>query len=96
MKDSGDLHGVVAKSVKIKVLAASETPATSGEIIPRFAAGKVWIGHNLVSRATEKHEIGESLFRSPDFFVYFSIERRLRSAWLDKRNFIQSKARIQT
>ena len=77
MKDAGDLHGVVAKSVKIKVLAASETPATSGEIIPRFAAGKEWIGHNLVSRATENHEIGESLFRSPDFFRIFQNRKKI-------------------
>ena len=89
VKDAGDLQGLVAEAVEKNVLAASETPATCGEIIPRFAAGKVWIGHNLFSRANEKPEIGESLFRSPHFFSCISVskEYRGRHSWISGISF---------
>jgi len=55
VKDAGDLQGLVAEAVEKNVLAASETPATGGEIFTGFAAGKELI----------RYQYGRARTRSP-------------------------------
>jgi hypothetical protein len=68
MEDAGDFHGVVAQTVEKQVFAATKRPATRSEILPRFTAGKEWIGDHFVPRQAEKPEISVSLLQSPNFF----------------------------